>query len=99
VESRPTVGKVQPRRKRKSCKVDESQLLTYRYSHVAQIESNYNETIDSFDGMALKSELVRGLYNYGFERPSAVQQRVIAPVMKGKRKDGGDAHAAHELSG
>lgn len=49
--------------------------------------------------MALKSELVRGVYNYGFERPSAVQQRVIAPVIKGKRKAGGDAHAAHELPG
>lgn len=49
--------------------------------------------------MAFKSELVRGVYNYGFERPSAVQQRVIAPVIKGKRKAGGDAHAAHELPG
>ncbi|CAM1505682.1 Fc.00g113190.m01.CDS01 [Cosmosporella sp. VM-42] len=47
------------------------------------IESNYDETVDSFDDMALKSELLRGVYAYGFERPSAIQQRAIMPVIKG----------------
>lgn len=47
--------------------------------------------------MALKAELVRGIYNYGFERPSAVQQRVIAPVIQGERKGGGDGQAVHEV--
>lgn len=49
----------------------------------AQIESNYDETTDSFDAMNLKSELLRGVYAYGFERPSAIQQRAIMPVIKG----------------
>jgi len=49
----------------------------------AQIESNYDETTDSFDAMQLKSELLRGVYAYGFERPSAIQQRAIMPVIKG----------------
>ncbi|KAH0559582.1 hypothetical protein GP486_003898, partial [Trichoglossum hirsutum] len=48
-----------------------------------QIESNYDETIDSFDSMNLKPELLRGVYAYGFERPSAIQQRAIMPVIKG----------------
>ncbi|CCU78986.1 Bgt-2333 [Blumeria graminis f. sp. tritici] len=48
-----------------------------------QIESNYDETVDSFDTMNLKSELLRGVYAYGFERPSAIQQRAIMPVIKG----------------
>jgi len=48
-----------------------------------QIESNYDETVDSFDDMNLKSELLRGVYAYGFERPSAIQQRAIMPVIKG----------------
>nr|POE49473.1 atp-dependent rna helicase eif4a [Quercus suber] len=48
-----------------------------------QIESNYDETTDSFDAMNLKSELLRGVYAYGFERPSAIQQRAIMPVIKG----------------
>ena len=50
---------------------------------IAQIESNYDETTDSFDAMDLKPELLRGIYAYGFERPSAIQQRAIMPVIKG----------------
>jgi hypothetical protein len=49
-----------------------------------QIESNYDETTDSFDSMNLKAELLRGVYAYGFERPSAIQQRAIMPVIKGE---------------
>ncbi|KAL8999684.1 MAG: hypothetical protein Q9169_001501 [Polycauliona sp. 2 TL-2023] len=49
----------------------------------SQIESNYDEITDSFDSMSLKSELLRGVYAYGFERPSAIQQRAIMPVIKG----------------
>lgn len=49
-----------------------------------QIESNYDEVTDSFDNMNLKPELLRGVYAYGFERPSAIQQRAIMPVIKGK---------------
>jgi translation initiation factor 4A len=33
--------------------------------------------------MELKPELLRGVYAYGFERPSAIQQRAIIPVVKG----------------
>ncbi|EIM19131.1 DEAD-domain-containing protein [Wallemia mellicola] len=46
------------------------------------IESNYDEVVDSFDNMDLKPELLRGIYAYGFERPSAIQQRAIMPVVK-----------------
>ncbi|OJJ75699.1 hypothetical protein ASPBRDRAFT_378472 [Aspergillus brasiliensis CBS 101740] len=48
-----------------------------------QIESNYDEVTDSFDSMDLKPELLRGVYAYGFERPSAIQQRAIMPIIKG----------------
>ncbi|RPB19811.1 putative ATP-dependent RNA helicase eIF4A [Terfezia boudieri ATCC MYA-4762] len=49
-----------------------------------QIESNYDETVDNFDAMDLKAELLRGIYAYGFERPSAIQARAILPVIKSK---------------
>ncbi|KAJ6146037.1 Helicase C-terminal [Penicillium chrysogenum] len=49
-----------------------------------QIESNYDEVTDSFDSMDLKPELLRGVYAYGFERPSAIQQRAIMPIIKGQ---------------
>jgi len=47
-------------------------------------ESNYDEITDSFDNMALKDELLRGIYSYGFEKPSAIQQRAILPLSKGR---------------
>lgn len=49
-----------------------------------QIESNYDETVDNFDSMDLKPELLRGIYAYGFERPSAIQQRAILPVINNR---------------
>lgn len=33
--------------------------------------------------MGLKEELLRGIYAYGFEKPSAIQQRAIMPCIKG----------------
>lgn len=47
------------------------------------IESNWDQVCDSFDDMNLKEELLRGIYAYGFERPSAIQQRAIVPCCKG----------------
>jgi translation initiation factor 4A len=38
---------------------------------------------ESFDAMGLRDELLRGIYAYGFEKPSAIQQRAIVPVIKG----------------
>jgi translation initiation factor 4A len=34
--------------------------------------------------MDLKEELLRGIYSYGFEKPSAIQQRAIMPIIKGR---------------
>jgi len=42
------------------------------------------ETADNFDNMNLRDDLLRGVYAYGFERPSAIQQRAILPLSKGK---------------
>jgi superfamily II DNA/RNA helicase len=39
--------------------------------------------VDNFDNMNLKEELLRGIYAYGFEKPSAIQQRAIMPCVKG----------------
>lgn len=48
-----------------------------------EIETNWETVIDNFDNMELKDELLRGVYAYGFERPSAIQARAIVPVIKG----------------
>lgn len=31
--------------------------------------------------MDLKEDLLRGIYAYGFEKPSAIQQRAIKPIL------------------
>jgi len=47
------------------------------------IESNYDKVTDSFDDMNLSEDLLRGIYAYGFEKPSAIQQRAIVPCIAG----------------
>ncbi|XP_076384643.1 eukaryotic initiation factor 4A-III-like isoform X1 [Megalopta genalis] len=42
------------------------------------------EVIPTFDNMGLRDELLRGIYAYGFEKPSAIQQRSVKPIMKGR---------------
>ena len=42
------------------------------------------EVIESFDSMNLPENLLRGIYSYGFERPSAIQQKAIKPIVDGK---------------
>ncbi|KAG8475361.1 hypothetical protein CXB51_032181 [Gossypium anomalum] len=42
------------------------------------------EPILSFDQMGLKDDLLRGIYNYGFEKPSAIQQRAVMPIINGR---------------
>ncbi|KFM62051.1 Eukaryotic initiation factor 4A-II, partial [Stegodyphus mimosarum] len=47
------------------------------------IESNWEYVVDNFDDMNLREELLRGIYAYGFEKPSAIQQRAIIPCIRG----------------
>lgn len=42
------------------------------------------EVVPTFNSMGLKEELLRGIYAYGFEKPSAIQQRSIQPIVKGR---------------
>jgi len=47
------------------------------------IQSNWDEVVDNFDRMELSENLLRGIYAYGFEKPSAIQQRAILPCIRG----------------
>jgi len=42
------------------------------------------EKITSFDDMELNDNLLRGIYAYGFESPSTIQQLSIKPIQKGR---------------
>ena len=39
--------------------------------------------LESFDDMNLQMKLLRGIYAYGFEKPSKIQQVGIIPITKG----------------
>ncbi|CAD6261535.1 unnamed protein product [Miscanthus lutarioriparius] len=45
--------------------------------------TSYDEVFESFDDMGLQENLLRGIYAYGLEKPSAIQQRGIVPFCKG----------------
>ena len=40
--------------------------------------------VKSFEEMGLREELLRGIYSYGFTKPSAIQQRAIVQIVKGR---------------
>ena len=40
--------------------------------------------VDSFDDMNLEDNLLRGIYAYGFEKPSAIQRYGIMPIINGR---------------
>jgi translation initiation factor 4A len=45
---------------------------------------NWNHTVDDFDSMGLRDELLHGIYSYGFKHPSEIQSLAIAPIKEGR---------------
>jgi translation initiation factor 4A len=60
---------------------DTATVTAYQEVPDGVIETNWDQVVDSFDNMNLREELLRGIYAYGFERPSAIQQRAIMPII------------------
>lgn len=48
----------------------------------SRITTNYDKVVYKFDDMNLSQELLRGVFGYGFEEPSAIQQRAIMPIIE-----------------
>ncbi len=42
------------------------------------------QVCENFDDMGLREDLLRGIFAYGFEKPSAIQQRGTLPLIKGR---------------
>ena len=47
-------------------------------------ETNWTQQVDSFDEMGLKEELLRGIYAFGFQSPSKIQEKGVLPVIQGR---------------
>ena len=50
------------------------------------VENNENNenSINTWDDLNLKNDLLRGIYAYGFEKPSDIQKKAIYPIINGK---------------
>lgn len=47
-------------------------------------DTNWDESVEKFDDLGLKEDVLRGIYGYGFVKPSPIQQKGILPVIQGK---------------
>lgn len=66
-------GKIEPEGAEGEEKVEEGE---------EEIVSNWEDKVESFDELGLKEELLRGIYGYGFTKPSPIQQKGILPLLK-----------------
>ena len=57
-----------------------------RHKHRSGTDHTNDDTapVATFDEMNLKPDLLKGIYAYGFEKPSAIQQRAIRPIVRGR---------------
>jgi len=51
-----------------------------RDAHAKESDADLTAPIEEFDDMNLHDDLLRGIYGYGFEKPSVIQQRAIRPL-------------------
>ncbi|NDB86689.1 MAG: DEAD/DEAH box helicase, partial [Alphaproteobacteria bacterium] len=48
------------------------------------VETNSVKAYETFDEMELSDDLLRGIFSYGFEKPSSIQQLTIVPMKYGR---------------
>merc|ERR1712232_339061 len=53
-------------------------------THDDSIESNWDKSVQKYEELNLKKDLLRGIFVYGFNKPSFIQQKGILPILKGK---------------
>lgn len=70
-------GNSRKRKERERTDRDENEKVEITLTDDVEVHS-------SFETMRLKEDLLRGIYAYGFERPSAIQQRAIVPIVQGR---------------
>ncbi|CAB4273804.1 unnamed protein product [Prunus armeniaca] len=54
-----------------------------RQEKLELVTSDDIQPIASFDEMGLKNDVLRGIYQYGYEKPSAIQQRAVRHIIDG----------------
>lgn len=65
--------------------MDEDMEPTYDEGEGLAFETSKGiSVLKKFSDMGLRQQVLRGLYQYGFEKPSAIQQRAIVPIAAGR---------------
>jgi len=64
-------------------KLTEEEQKAKDEADAAYLQPNWDESVDRFDDMGLKEEVLRGIYGYGFTKPSPIQMKGILPVIQG----------------
>jgi translation initiation factor 4A len=49
---------------------------------IEETDTYKHQIINNWEDYALKTDLLRGIYNYGFENPSEIQKRAILPILQ-----------------
>ena len=60
----------------------ESEVIEARDVNDVVLDPSFK--INSWDELEINSLLLRGIYSYGFENPSLIQQQAIKPLIMGK---------------
>lgn len=66
---------------------DSTRKWLLKEEDMTKVEFETSEEVDvtpTFDTMGLREDLLRSIYAYGFEKPSAIQQRAIKLIFKGR---------------
>lgn len=67
-----------------SLEVGSKSFLWSKQENDSSSAGNNDPIVDNFEHMGLREPLLRGIYSYGFELPSAIQQKAIIPCCKGQ---------------
>ena len=73
------------KKSKRSC--DDTDVLQELESDLVDVDFETSDDVEvtpTFAAMKLHADLLRGIYAYGFEKPSAIQQRAIMPIIDGR---------------
>jgi len=62
-------------------KLTEEEIKQKEAEEQEYLKPNWDESVDRFDDMGLKEEVLRGIYGYGFNKPSQIQMKGILPII------------------
>lgn len=54
------------------------------YDSEELVFDSVSEVVQNWDELQLDPNILRGIFGYGFEKPSPIQQRAIKPIMEGR---------------